>query len=353
MIVNDAEAFEDSLGINTSISGGWGPFGASAKAEFKKKCKVSRQATFCVLRFSAVNAFRTFTDEVRLSADADELIRLGDMKRFGEVYGDRFLSGGFDGGEFYGAIRIESEAVERQTEIAVQVKASFGLFKASGKVDSTTAAQLAKERIEINVLQMGGDIVPVFSLQELFDQARTVAHDVAHGKAVPISFTVEPYDALHLPGDNVSVVQAQHAKEVMRKLGEHYNALLELQNDIDFVLRNQDFFVNPKIDNLNKANQQITKALNKIVAQADACARDFSQCELFTPNIPEIDLPERKVKSKAPRPIRGGLGLILRQQVLLKAALVHAPEAQKRVLQAEIARLEMMKAAILTKGQAT
>ena len=299
VLVKGSEEFESSLGINSSVSGGWGPFSASAKFDFKKKCKVSRQATFCVLSFSATNAFESFSDP-KFTPDAEELLRLGEMERFRQRFGDRFISGWATGGEFFGSVRIESESEEKQTEIALQIKASFGrMFSASGGFDKDTASKISKESLEIFVMQTGGNIVPVFNLQELHNTAVKAAQDIRQGKGVPFSVVLESYDELKLPRDNISFIQQQHAKEVIRKLGEHYNALLELQNDIDYVLRNQNFFEKFDEKKLNDANQKLTDSLNAIAERADRCVRDFSQCEHFTPEIPKITIPKRKGKSQS------------------------------------------------------
>ena len=228
------------------------------------------------------------------------------MDRFRQRFGDRFISGWATGGEFFGSVRIESESTEKQTDIALQVKASFGrLFDASGGFDKSAAEKISKESLEIFVMQTGGSIAPVFNLQDLYDTAVKAAKDIEKGRGVPFSVILESYDELKLPGDNISFVQQQHAKEVMRKLGEHYNKLLEFQNDIDFVLRNQNFFEKPDGRKLNDANQKITDDLNTIAESADRCVRDFSQCQHFTPRIPEINLPPRK----QPKPKRAVVGI--------------------------------------------
>lgn len=346
VVVKGSEEFESSLGINSSVSGGWGPFSASAKFDFKKKCKVSRQATFCVLSFSATNAFESFSDP-KFTAEAEELLRLNEMERFRQRFGDRFINGWATGGEFFGSVRIEAESEEKQTEIALQVKASFGrLFSASGGFDKDTASKISKESLEIFVMQTGGNVVPVFNLQELYDTAVKAAQDVRQGKGVPFSVILESYDELKLPTDNISFVQQQHAKEVMRKLGEHYNRLLELQNDIDFVLRNQDFFEKFDVRKLNEANQQITNDLNTIAERADKCTRDFSQCEHFSPTIPAINLPDRKGKSQRKPPTRTPSRTIqasqLRSQAAAFTAIARSPNtspAMKSRYQGQAARL--------------
>lgn len=300
VIVRGSEEFDDALDVSASARGGIGPFSGSAKASFKQKCKVSTEALFCVLSFNATNALESFHGEPTLSEDAEELLRLGKMERFRTRFGNRFISGRYDGGEFFGSIRVESESRDQQQEIAASINASFGVFKASGSVDKETSQKLSKEKIEILTMQAGAVVVPVFTLDALFGRAQEVARQVAKGQAVPISVTLETYNELELPRDDISSMEQEHAKGVMKKLNEDYNKLLELQNDIDFVLRHQDYYKKVNVKEFNDANEQITKDLNAIADGADRCARDFSQCEFFAPTVPKIQIPERKRPSRKP-----------------------------------------------------
>jgi hypothetical protein len=301
-IVKGSEEFNQVLEVGASVSAGVGAFRASAKAKFAESCQVSSMSTVCVLSFHAINAFETFHGEVELASDAEELLRLGDKKRFRDRFGDCFISGRFTGGEFFGTVRIETESTERDEEVAVAINASFGPFNASGKVDKKTSEKLSREKIEILTWQTGGLDEPVFTLEELFERAKTIARQIGKSGGTPISVTLDGYDELKLPTDNISSVEEANAREVMRQLERDYHALLECQHDIDFVLRNQDYFKNVRVKALNQASKQIASDLNKIAEPADVCSRDFDKCQLFSPSFPDMEklIPERKKKSGRP-----------------------------------------------------
>jgi hypothetical protein len=305
-VVTGTEEFNQLLEVGASVSAGLGPFRASAKAKFAERCKISTMSTVCVLSFHATNAFETFHGEIELTPDAEELLRLGDKKRFRERFGDCFVSGRFTGGEFYGTVRIETENEEKDEEIAVAINASYGPFKASGNVDKSLSEKYSREQIEILTWQTGGSVEPVFTLEELFERAKAVARQIANRGATPISVTLDGYEELKLPTDDISSVEEAHAREVMRQLEKDYHGLLECQNDIEYVLRHQDYFKNVKVKALNNANKQIAADLNTIVERADACSRDFEKCELFSPTFPDMEklLPDRRGKTLSPAMVR-------------------------------------------------
>jgi hypothetical protein len=299
-IVKGSDEFNQVLEVGASVSAGLGAFHASAKARFAENCKVSSMSTVCVLSFHAINAFESFHGDVELAPDAEELLRLGDKKRFRERFGDCFVSGRFTGGEFYGTVRIETESTERDEEVAVAINASFGPFKASGSVDKGLSEKMSREKVEILTWQSGGSVGPVSTLEEMFERAKVIARQIGDRGATPISVMLDGYEELKLPTDDISSVEEAHAREVVRRLEKDYHSLLECRQDIDYVLRHQDYFENVRVKALNDAARQIAKDLNTIVEKADACSRDFGQCAFFSPVLPDMErlIPERKRKSQ-------------------------------------------------------
>jgi hypothetical protein len=297
--VTSYEEFNQLLEVGASLSAGVGAFSVSAKSKFAESCQVANMSTVCVLSFHAVNAYETFHGEVELAPDAEELLRLGDKKRFRERFGDCFVSGTVAGGESYFIMKIESGDTERDSEIAVAISASFGPFSASGQVDKKMSEKFSNEKIEILTWQTGGSVEPCFSLEELFERAKVIARQIGNRKGVPISVILDDYNELKLPMDDISSIEEANAKDVLRQLQNHYHSLLESQHDINYVLRHQDYFKNINVKALNEANKQIARDLNTIVERADGCSRDFSKCQLFSPTFPDMEklLPERKNKS--------------------------------------------------------
>jgi hypothetical protein len=105
-----------------------------------------------------------------------------------------------------------------------------------------------------------------------------------------------------LPNDDASFIRIEAARRNLQKLADHMWALQKIQNDVDFVLRNQSWFESPDVANLNSVNRRISSELNTIVEKADVCSTNFSQCEAYSPEIPEVSLPPRKAGAPEPPP---------------------------------------------------
>jgi hypothetical protein len=304
--INTVEDFDKAINISASVSYGVSLFGASlgasAKASYRDQCKLSTQATFCVVRFVIQNALETFLDTPQLSEEAFELLKLGKTERFRERFGNRYISGRFTGGEFFATIRIESATEERQREIAASVEANFGTFAMEGSAEHVKIETSSEDKIEIHVMQIGGEIKPVFTFSEVLEHSLLVAQQIQSGQAVPFKVTLERYEELKLPTDNLSFVEHQHAQETLKQLAKDYRQLQVLHNDVQFVLLHQGSYVQPNIKQLNDANALIADMLNKIVDAADTCVRDVAKCEAIAVEIPKIELPKRKQSSKPPKP---------------------------------------------------
>src|SRR5262249_6461807 len=136
LLVQSSDDYDQALDINAEAGGGFGLFAAHGKFSFKQRCKVSSQATFCVIRVRATHPYQQLVDP-KLSTDAWELLANRNEKRFRERFGDLFISGQFTGVEFYGVARIEAKTVERQLDIAASIQASYGLV-VGGQADTSS-----------------------------------------------------------------------------------------------------------------------------------------------------------------------------------------------------------------------
>lgn len=353
-IVKGSSEFRETLGVSANVSAGVGLFGASAKAKYAERCAVSSQSTVCVLSFEARNAFETFKGTPKLAPDLQELLQLNKTERFRERAGTDFCGGIWSGVSFCGTIRIESSTEAKDEEIALAIQASYGPFKASASIDKETSERLSKERIEILTFQSGGTVEPVFSLGDLFERAKIVARDAANGKAVPIAVTLESYNELELPTDDLSGIEQEHARSVLRKLGQQYDAVQDRINDINYVLRNPDYYKKFNEKQLSIAGAQLTQELNKIVEHADACGRDPGKCQDYFPQIPNYDLPERiqtekprlSRKERQLRKLRTVVGQIALLRQMLQAVGQHSSR-RSLTIQADILELQKREGELL------
>lgn len=349
-MVKGSSEFREALGISASVSAGVGLFGASAKAKYAERCAVSTQSTVCILSFEARNAFVTFKETPKLDPDLEELLKLDKTQRFRERAGTNFVGGMWDGVLFYGTIRIESGDEARDEEIAASIRASYGPFKASGAIDKETSQRLSHERIEILTFQSGGTVEPVFSLEELFQRAKIVAQQATKGRGVPIAVTLETYDELELPMDDLSEIEQRHARDAIRRLAKHYDAVQDRIQDINYVLRNPDHHEKFNAKKLSTVAQQLTQQLNKIVEHADACGRNPGEFTDFSPTIPQYELPRRirtrKVRKNRQERLQMQLRSVHAEMALLRQVVgASRPPHSRRALQAQTRIIELQKRA--------
>lgn len=291
--------FEQAIDFSTSSSAGLGGFGASFKASYMEKCKLSTEATFCVIRFQLTNPVRTFLETPQFTEEANELLRLNKAEDFRRRFGTKCIVGLEDGAEMIATVRIESQDKAKQAEIRAKMEAQFGAFSANMEGGFEGIATSGEDEIDIHVVQTGGTVVPAFDLPSVMETVLTASAEAQNGQAFPHRAILGDYEDFKLPSDDVSFINLQHQRAAVDEMGESYRDLLVMLNDIEFVLRNQNFYKNPKVSALNKAAQQISAEMNRLVKAADTCLRNPESCELLTPVIPKIPMPERKTGSSS------------------------------------------------------
>ncbi|WP_156458113.1 hypothetical protein [Sphingomonas sp. Leaf412] len=307
-----SEEVDKALEIDAEIKVGVGPFGGSAKMSFREKCKVSQEATFCIVSVTAYNAYQQLV-RPRLSDEALELLSTGKRDRFRERFGDNFVSGQYVGAEYYGVVRIEAKTEARQTEIAGEVSASYGMM-ASGSASTNFKSGMssAEHKIEIYTFQKGGSVNMCRSIEEMFGNAVRVLDETRAGRGYPFEVSIDPYTELKLPNDDASFIQTEMAERAIREYMRHTKELTKIANDIDFVRRNKDWFDNVDMEKLNAAAGLIADQVNKLSEHADVCSRDFAACQAFSPTYPDYPRWTRKPDA----PAAAGGGFVIKPQLI-------------------------------------
>jgi hypothetical protein len=294
MIVRSVSDFQQALGVDANVGINVGFAGGSAKTSFEEKCKVTSEATFCLVSFRAINAPISLRGEVKLTDEALRLLQLKDTKRFRQRYGTHFCSDIFTGVEFFGSIRIDADSTEQEMDIAASINARYGPAKGSVSTKFAESSLSSNYRMEIFTFQSGGIMRPVLSLDELFETGKRVAKQGSKGLATATQIVLGTYDELELPLDGASDFSQEHVKKEMRRLKNLYNQLRQTRNDIDFVLANPDKYVSFDKKKMLRQNARITESLALIVDLSDQCASDFSTYKSTEPDVPVVELPERK-----------------------------------------------------------
>lgn len=345
LIVRSIDEFQQALGIDASVSVGLGVAGGSVKAKFEEKCKVTSEATFCVVSFSAVNAPMSLRGEVALTDEALELLQLKDERRFRQRYGTHFCSDIYSGVQFLGSIQITASSQQRQEEVALSIQAKYGPGKGSFKMESSSSSSSSDYSLTMFTLQSGGIMQPVSTLEDLFEAANRVARQGSKGLATPTHVVLGSYDELELPWDGISTLAQQHAQKEMRRLKKLYDQLREDRNNIDFVLSNPEKYVSFDSKKFARAKAQITASLKQIVDLSDQCAKDYASYSAKEPEMPVIELPERKnegrrnARLKRDNKVLRSRNMAQRARILLDKANDLQPGKRRTRLETEAAEL--------------
>lgn len=293
-ILQTSDEFDSELGISAEVQVGLGAFGGSAKFGFKERNKVSAQATFCVIRVYALNAYQRYAGP-KLSDEAWKLLENNNKDRFRERFGDYYVSGQRTGVEFYGVIRIEAESVEEQKNIATAIQGSYGAaVRGQGSVSYNENMRSSRHEIEASTFQKGGRVALAVTLDELIAQARSALEQSRTGEGFPFAMELDHYGELALPNDDAHPLDVAAARENVASMATHSQELKRMRNEIDFVLRHQGWFIRPDARTLNDTVSNINKELDELHKRAKICATKFAECTFYSPNYPEVILPERR-----------------------------------------------------------
>jgi hypothetical protein len=304
--VTSSQQLAKSMAVSAGASVRTLNFGAKAQVDFRERVAVSSRSTNILLRLALLRRPRRLIN-AKITQDGEDLLAMLPPRtdRFHERFGSHFVRQIVSGGVFYGVARIESDDLEKQEELGVDVSLRIGNVL-GGSVNSSNEFSenfdSSTDRIEMHIMAIGGSPRPVFNIDELMSEISIFEQEVSSGVAVPVTAEMAPYSQLALPGDDITFVQEQVARAFLDELGENFQEQVELRNEIDYVLRNRDAFkpFNRQAfrDALNKCNRN----LNRIAQAADACARDRTQCVL-PQNIapPSLDFPERRGNTTPPQ----------------------------------------------------
>ena len=294
LLATSSDEVDTALDVNASIKVGAGPFGGSAKMDFHKRCKVSNEATFCVISVHATNAYEQLV-RPKLSPEAEALLAAGKKDRFRERFGDSFVSGQYTGIEFYGVVRIEASTKSKKSELAAKVQASYGLM-ASGKVSTTFNESMSSSshRIEVQTFQTGGEIRVCSDISEMMGAASAALQAGREGRGYPFKVKLDPFTELQLPNDDASLIDTEMAAKSVKMAMSYISALGKMLNDIDYVRQHQGWYDSPDMNHLNQCASQISGEINRLWESADNCSKHFDQCTIAVPSFPEFVMPKPK-----------------------------------------------------------
>jgi hypothetical protein len=240
---------QDKLKISVEASGGCGLFGASARFDFARDCKVHNESLFMSVSALAENAFRSIDDAV-LTDDAAALA--ADPQAFQERFGTAFVRGIGTGGLFTGVIRVDSSSKDDREGLAGEISASYAAFELKISAEHDTESSSSQTTFTAMLYFEGGDraaILNVFDEKDprtLFAAAKIWASTVGT-YGVPHRVTLAPTSIARGAPKPPNAAQIQLAQDILEQCARQRASLLDGLNRIEYLLDHEaEYGFNPK-----------------------------------------------------------------------------------------------------------
>ena len=246
------------------------------------------------------NAFEQCEDAT-LRPDAAELLVRGKDKDFQDRFGDGFVRGMQNGGEFHAIIAITSISKSEQESLGASLQAKYGGLFASAEIDvsldTETKSKMQRTDLTVSTLQRGGqgdetsitkDVEQVMARLQAFPR-------FVRDNPVPYGVQVASYRTLPLP-EGPSPIDIQNQNDKLAAYARTHLQLQSLRNDVEFMQLHPDFYKDPPpFETLNSWQESFGTQLDRLEAQASLCVRDPQNgCASFNLEMPaDFERPER------------------------------------------------------------
>lgn len=324
-ITTDVQTLHESLGIGIEAGGSYMGFSASAKVDYANQCDFSSVSTYIIVHITVANAFEDLIDPI-FHPDAEELLRTNNTVRFRERFGDCFISGLRTGGEYFAIYQLTSTSETQKESLAADVQASYQGLVASAdlRVKIQQARESKTERVEIKVYiyREGSIRTADITAEDIMETARQFPVEIGEGEAFVYGAMLQDYKTLRSPNDAFDYYQIQAQQEALAELAKKRFEFMALRDDIAFILKHSDDFMNPDGTDVNRAPlsadfDTVTTQINDMVDKMSAYSRDASKADLPTYDAGKFKLPVLREKTGVEVPSFVGLRMVAIESALI------------------------------------
>jgi len=290
--------------LNISASGSFrAQFGkASAKASYASQQNINRFSVYLLVQVLVTNPVERMRD-VKLTAEAWDLLEIKGEEEFRERCGDEFLSGITTGGEYLAILQITTKSEEERKNVSASVRAKGGTWRAGADFKFALEKISEEQEIEVTSFQQGGDTTTVpNTLEEILERAVNFPQQVKD-KSFPYTAFFQDYAVLDLP-PGMNPIDVANQKRVIEKLADYYLSYSDTLNSIEYVFKNPAQFEDFDAVALNTKANEVRGVLNTLVESASSCFNNYKSCKLPDDlSMPVVELPTRKsiADENAPR----------------------------------------------------
>ncbi len=294
-IAETQESFMKSLDLSVEASGRYGMFSGEGKFGLSEKASYNSSSTFVVASCRVQNAFE-MVDQVEILPEAKTLLEASE--KFKTAFGSSFVRGIQTGGEFYVVMQITSTNQSQQSEISLELHASFQGLVASASLDaklkSANESKSSKTVISTLMYQRAGQDEQLSFVNNPVEVIQRLKDFPKFARLNPCGYECEvaDYNTLALPVVNQEeIADREMALTDCARLRLKY---ITRRNDIEFARENRSFFEGLEVDQiLSDLAERYTHAVALVQLHAQKIAGRSIPPTVFDLRVadPTLDLP--------------------------------------------------------------
>ncbi|MFN8370293.1 MAG: hypothetical protein U0T83_06675 [Bacteriovoracaceae bacterium] len=269
-------------------------FKVEGKSKYFEEIKINQYSLYYLVKLDVLNNTNIIQNP-RLTKSAWDLLQSKGTIPFIKKCGQEFINTYTSGGRFYALIEIKTKDQSDLKQIEAQFNGSLIANKTTVGVSfQTLLRNISSSRmIYINMYAEGGGIKNSSDPDKILDLINEFNENVFKGFAVPIIASTTKYERIDLPTE-ITPMDTYNQQDVLDKLVEYRNKYLQNLDNVDYILKNQNQFVEVDIVGLNKTANLVRSELNKLKRYYTKCIDNYTQC-VFPEDLtyPEMHYPKR------------------------------------------------------------
>ena len=296
-VVETVDDFVKYLNVSASASIQVAFGHGGARAGWAETLSVHDYSVYVVVYISVTTGTKILQNPA-FTHDAGQLL-VQHPDDFRKQYGDEFLAGVTQGGEFIGflEIRTKDQADQQQISAGLSGGGTFGAISgdASASLQQSISTLTSTQNLTLSTFQRGGSNAGLnqVTVNDLLQKATGFAATVTGADVFDYVAVFETYDIL-TPPTTPNPVDVQNQRDALEQLGLYKLRYMKVRDSIQYVLDNPGEFAAFDSSALTDKLNGINDFLNHLKDAASACFADLTKCKF--PGFlvdPVVVLPQR------------------------------------------------------------
>jgi hypothetical protein len=280
-LITTQQSLVEALDVSVSASVRYGLASVDARMKFAEEHAVNDSSVYLLLHASTTNPPKTMVVP-KLKPDAVATYER-DPEEFRRVYGDSFVDVVYDGGDLNVLFMFRTHDESSKQAISASLRGSVGNFIAGGSVTAefNRSVEEAKKSSEMEIrafISGGRGVVNPAGMDDAIELYKQFNRQVAQA-GVAYKATLKPWEYLPLP-PGPTWAETLARRDTIEHCGMYVLQAIQDRSRIDYILANDHEFVDPDLDALKAAREQINALIPLCAQRAKACTDDLAQCSL-------------------------------------------------------------------------